>query len=1026
MIPLKLIMKNIGPFNGKAEIDFSKYKGVFLISGDTGAGKTTILDAICYAFYSRTPTFSKKEIRYFRSDFVPSDTKSYVEFIFKIIKGSKNYTYKIYRELASEKNNGEVVKLFLLDENNMKEVIGNKQEIDDKIKEIIKLKYDEFLKIVLLPQGEFANFIKENTKGKEEILKEIFAISVSKFTKFIDQVKNKLDKKSTEVKSIQSQILKELETYNDIEYDTIKLNAEKFINEKTVELKTKTEELDILKNKKNQVENFLSKQDELEKAYKYFEKLKLEEYNILRLTDKVDKAQKVKPLVVKLQIVNELKTEMEELSKKFLNISDSKIETELELKEITSDKNLNLVSQKKIQLESLIQKEDRLKSATEIFKTFLEHKKILCETENNINPKLKNLKEINENIKKDKNEIEVYNAEISKLNERSEIVTYLKEEQQRINKLIVELEKINEKENSAKVEKNKLAIYNKKLNEIEKNITDKSKNLSELKLKKDATEKKFLAMRLAMSLAENEPCPVCGATHHPKLANNLTISDFSFDTKLKELENKIKNLEVEKQNSLKEIYASDSASKFLSEEIENIQKNIDQLFANEKVQTLTEIKNYKIDLSNKLNIAVQNEQVSKQAIEKKSLLEQKLQSLELNAEKLKAEITELEKTKTQLLATIKAKTDQITKNLGVDEFSENINLKDELNKTIELRNDIGDFLNSHTEKLNRTEKNLEKLKTQFDELQNKKNSVSDELKVKLVDLESQCQKLSIKKEVINDFVLDDTIILKYEKDIFNFNKNKIETNEKIKNLEAELKNLPQVNLNELVERINTLTNELTATQEQLSDQKIKLASLNEQHTRYKKLCDEYENASNQETSLKTLYNKINGNNSKNLKFDTWQLSHLFKQVIAFANTRFINISNKRYFLEISSEKKTKSGTEKLGLDLIVHDAHTGKSRTISSLSGGETFIASLCIALGLADTVTNNSGGIKINCMFIDEGFGSLDAENLARVFDSLDYVTKTESLVMLGIISHVSELEYRVTQILRIRKTSVGSVIEQ
>ena len=237
-------------------------------------------------------------------------------------------------------------------------------------------------------------------------------------------------------------------------------------------------------------------------------------------------------------------------------------------------------------------------------------------------------------------------------------------------------------------------------------------------------------------------------------------------------------------------------------------------------------------------------------------------------------------------------------------------------------------------------------------------------------------------------------------------------------------NAPDLNIEEIERNILQDSAQLDELQERLILTTEKLTTLNKAHTQYIALCNEHEAAVNEANAIKKLCDKISGNNAKKLKFDTWRISHLFQQVIIFANKRFTAISNDRYFLELSEDAQNKHGFA--GLDLLVYDSHTGKTRFVSTLSGGETFIASVCIALGLADTLTANAGGIRINSMFIDEGFGSLDSENLARVFDNLDLVTKNESLQLLGIISHVSELENRIVQKLRVIKTSQGSRIEQ
>ena len=171
-----------------------------------------------------------------------------------------------------------------------------------------------------------------------------------------------------------------------------------------------------------------------------------------------------------------------------------------------------------------------------------------------------------------------------------------------------------------------------------------------------------------------------------------------------------------------------------------------------------------------------------------------------------------------------------------------------------------------------------------------------------------------------------------------------------------------------------------------------------------------------------LSNDLNGNNPKKLQFDSWVLGIYFEQVISFASKRFYDISNGRYNFKIAEYENGGKGNSKKGLDLLVIDSFTGSERPTSTLSGGETFMASISLALALTDVVQNRSGGIQLDSLFIDEGFGTLDNETLDKAIGVLNELQETK---MVGIISHVDSLQSVIPSIIKVEKTQYGSHIK-
>ena len=1034
MTPIKLVMKNIGPFSGTVEVDFSKYKGIFLIAGDTGAGKTTILDAICYAFFGRTPSFSKQgqSRKNFLSDFVDeADAESFVDFTFSIYETGIENTYRIYRTVPKDKNSLDVCKLFSINagdaEDKVVEFVGKKTEVENKIAELIKLSYDEFSKIILLPQGAFSDFIKQNSTQKVEILKDIF--DVKKFTDFIEKVSAEDKTKRAEVNHLETQIKKMQETYNDNNYESIEQESRETLQLLKLELGQITKRLEIKKTEKFQAEILEEKKKEFALEMERFEKIKSDESEIESLKEKVDKAQKVLPLIVQVKNISALENEKNTLENKLTDVIDASNASEQKLSELINETTTAYIEEQKLLREKLIRREDRLQQAMHIYEHFVGCKKKYAELRNLLLPKKDEYENKTKRIAELKNEMEPLNTEIEKIGEYSSQVENQKAKLDRLKQSAQMLKEYSEKKLTLNATKINLQNCEQQLSLLEKNILIETEELQNLKKQKEKSEQSVIAVRLASVLKENAPCPVCGSMHHPSPASTEQLSSFSYDDRIAKSETAVKNFNLEKTFVFEKAIMYREKCNALLDNVADLENQLALIGVLLPVEQITEIdisEAYKEieTCSDELNLALKKLATSKQAIEKKAMIEQRIKSLELTVEKYVVEVTELERTLTELDAAIKADTKQL-KNILPDDFDiAKVSPEVELEKILDEKEKLTRQINAHQENVQELKTKLERQKTQIEENKIKLDALTLQLESKSIEFENDCARFGIEKENVLKFFLNEAVINEHIKTISQFTENKIASTEKLKSLKSELDNAPDLNIEEIERNILQDSAQLDELQERLILTTEKLTTLNKAHTQYIALCKEHEAAVNEANAIKKLCDKISGNNAKKLKFDTWRISHLFQQVIIFANKRFTAISNDRYFLELSEDAQNKHGFA--GLDLLVYDSHTGKTRFVSTLSGGETFIASVCIALGLADTLTANAGGIRINSMFIDEGFGSLDSENLARVFDNLDLVTKNESLQLLGIISHVSELENRIVQKLRVIKTSQGSRIEQ
>ena len=216
--------------------------------------------------------------------------------------------------------------------------------------------------------------------------------------------------------------------------------------------------------------------------------------------------------------------------------------------------------------------------------------------------------------------------------------------------------------------------------------------------------------------------------------------------------------------------------------------------------------------------------------------------------------------------------------------------------------------------------------------------------------------------------------------------------------------------------------ELKNRLQELSSRNIEITKQISELTKSKKIFDQKEKQrieiNNKLKDYTKLYNVISGTkNNKKIDITSWILEMYLQEIIEFANIRLNKISDERYILKVNTEKESNRGAK--GLDIDIYDSFTGKSRPCNTLSGGETFMASISLALAISDTIQSRKSGITIDSLFIDEGFGSLDENSLEQAISILDEIRDSRKI---GIISHVGDLKSRITSNIEIIKTQHGS----
>lgn len=913
MRPLKLTLSAFGPYAGKTDFDFDKLGtgGLYLITGDTGAGKTTIFDAITYALYG-DPSGNNREVSMFRSKYADLETPTFVKLTFKY----KDNEYVVKRnpeyERASQRGSGVTkqtagVELTLPDG----KVLTKAKEVDTAIKNIMGIDKNQFCQIAMIAQGDFLKLLLAPTKERIEIFRHIFK------TKLYSDLQNKLKQEASSLDNNCLQIRQSITQYiagincdesslycvqvskaknNELPIDECMSLLEKLLaddsqsEEKTAaEISNIEKQADKIKLNIQQGENISRAKLLLEQTQAMLEKLSSEKITLAAALDEENKRS----------------VEIEKLTKDSATISAQLPEyDELSQKQTALAKNISLIEQNNLTLNKAKTDIDTLKSQIE-----------------SLNAEAKTLEKCGEQKIILENNILSLNDRLSKLQQLLQSMEALKK---------------NHEEHKKAVQ-----IYK-----------ERQANVDSLDASYKEGHKLYLDAQagiLAESLKENMPCPVCGSLSHPKKASKPV--DVPTKDELDALQNRISaaNKEVE--------MASQTAGKLNGA-------------INEKMEsTLTSIKELLGDINMNSATDIAKENISE--------LQAKIKSI----------------------------------NSEIKQLSKNISRKNSIEKI-----------------LPQSTKRLEELQDSINTISNTVTTYTSENKAIEERIESLKSKLlfSSKLEADTKIKSNNDTVLKIQKAIELATKRLNECNEKLASATA-----TKVELSKQLEgkeEIN-LENEKNKLYELESNIKTLRAYKEEIHSRivnnqsnYKNInlkSDELIEAEKQYTIVKSLSDTANGNitGKDKIMLETYIQMHYFDRIISRANARLVIMTGGQYDLVRRKEAASKMGQS--GLDLDVIDHYNGTERSVKSLSGGESFKASLALALGLSDEIQSSAGGIQLDTMFIDEGFGSLDEDSLSQAMNALASLASSNKLI--GIISHVGELKQKIDKQIIVKKDKTG-----
>ena len=988
MKPIRLELKEFGPYKNEI-IEWDKIinEPIFLITGKTGSGKSTLFDAITYALYNKTT--GGKDIASLRMKTALDKDKTQVNFDFEL-SGKK---YRIERTLAYLKAGNKNLtsgKVALMQYNDEKlEVIATKeQEVKEKIEELIGLDDKQFCQIIILPQGKFKEFLLSKSSEKKETLRSLF--NTYFYQKFVEQLQEQAKKLDSSHKQKEKELITRFEQF-DIEEELTKFeylkdeNFEEILSiiqsqEETIKIEKK-ELLKLERSFSKEKENFI----ELSKLNDKFSQLKSNKSELEELSKKEDYYSRLRLEVEKLKELQKSKDKIIEYGTLLNKLSQlRKFEKDLLID--TEKYKLDLENNKKLELELNVKKTDieELRKETIDYKFFYNNLNELNLAKTNIEIYSKTLeeltlkketyKELDSSLKVTK---ESYLEDIEEKNILESSIGKLKLEVLKKEQDVEKLEEYNNKLSEVNDKSVKLTIDKKQLKELE---VEKKKLEQEVELLNKNKEQEILNDFL-LKLHEGDDCPLCKQKieHLPDIPD-LAVVDESIEKTLQKVNKDIIQLETLIKKDEEEIGR-------ISTFLKNLEDTINFKAKEELSKLEDELKAENIKLTD----------ISK--VIKTS--EDKIKGLNREIEEL-SELLKNEDEIKQNHLEAKNKIEQFEKNVKIE-------LDDFADYYEKIQSQVEDFDNTcNALKNNSNELLVRKTRLETEQKNNKTNLLEVSKRIEsIVDnfTKSKLNKYYITLEMAEEDIEELNNLEEFESQINKFEDAKKIILNSIEKLEEELKELEQPDLEEGQQKLKNI-------ESQVNDFIEKVAILNTRLENNKKLYDkihsEYINLLESSKEIREIIafsDVVSGKTENRKSLETYVQGYYLDLILVAGTKRLLQMTNDRYRFVRRDEKSKGGGLQ--GLEIEIHDIYLNSTRIISSLSGGELFLASLALALGLAEVIQNESGGISLETIFIDEGFGSLDAETLDIALTTLiDLQSYGRNI---GIISHVSELKERI-----------------
>ncbi|HDR4724663.1 SMC family ATPase [Bacillus cereus group sp. Sample62] len=1020
MRPIQLIMTAFGPYKQKEVIDFNDLGDhrIFAISGNTGAGKTTIFDAICYVLYGEASGEERSDTSMLRSQFADDNMYTSVELTFQL-KGKR---YEIKRQLGHKKQGnktitGHAVELYeVIDEEKVPAVDRfHVTDVNKKVEDLIGLSKHQFSQIVMLPQGEFRKLLTSETENKEEILRRIFKTDRYKLMREL------LDQKRKQWKDVLQEKQKERELYfrnvfklpirdgalletlveqehvnthqvvEALEQETDVYKAE--VEQLQVEQEVQTKQLKDAETRFHAAKSINEKFIDLQQKNEKYNTLQ-ENRTVIEMKEKsFRRAEQAKRLLPFEQWYEEA-MQNEQKAESLLKQIIAKKENVTKSFELAQEK-YEVVKNKEPERENAKKLVQRLEELQPIIASLAEKQLNLQNAEIQIGKLKESMQNLDRQLDEHTNQKQLMSSELQQL-ERA------------LEQYVDKVEELTNMREDAKVLKQAFDVWQEK----QKFEKEKEAAYNKMQLAVNAyenMERRWLSEQagiLALHLHDGESCPVCGSTNHPKKATEQ--SDAIDEKELNDLREK-KNVAEKLHIQLEEKW------NFYHLQYEQVIEEVKKrgYRSEELAETYSALVQKGKQLVTEVNTLKASEETRKQIAVNIKSVEEKVDALQKQKREVETEQHRIEMECMQLRTSYEHDKKNIPENLQTvqawkvqfDQAEHELRLmEDEWKKVQEA------YQHWQNENI-RIQAEQESASNQFESAKLKKEETFTRF-MKELEQSGFTDQFTYKEAKLSDIEME-----MLQKEIQSYYSSLEVLAKQIEELHAELKDKEYMDITALGEHITELQINLDIIKEKRQRAQTAVTYISDLHENIRRIDEQIHEEEKAFQELVDLYEVMKGDNESRISFERYILIEYLEQIVQIANERLRKLSNGQFYLKRSERVEKRNRQSGLGLD--VYDAYTGQTRDVKTLSGGEKFNASLCLALGMADVIQAYEGGISIETMFIDEGFGSLDEESLTKAVDALIDLQKSGRFI--GVISHVQELKNAMPAVLEVTKQKDG-----
>ena len=1003
MKPLKLKMNAFGSYADLQTIDFTALgaNGLYLITGETGSGKTTIFDAISFALFGKASGVSRSDYWMLRSDFADANDKTFVELDF--VSGKSVYNIR-----RSIKKSGQDVALVLPDGT----AISGDRNVTSKVKSIVGLDREQFAQIVMIAQNDFLRFLQSGTDDRLKILRRIFG------TEMLRHFQEQLKARAKQEKERRDLIIHD---FNRHEVDVYKRDGQ--FAEWEAQIKTDKAEL-----------------SKAEKGVAQYDAIKQNLAAELAVAGELRK--KFSDLAASCAMLDKHNSRASEIEsrKKRAAVGETALR---KVKPLADDAAKTAINHATAQTSLGSAKEQELAAAAELERAASSIQELppLAEAQAAFADLSKRWETVIERLKKltamKKNSDEIAGKQTVLSGMQEELAATHKalgdlppidDAKTTLDQLTLELTATEDARAKLSALQTDLAVVNEKQTALSKTQSEfevLNTDFADIDGKYRSLENAFFRSQagiLASTLADGNPCPVCGSAAHPNPAV-LSAGD-------------VTETELKKAKTAKDAAQDKREKKSL--ECGRARSEIETLSSRLLADLAAHAPNATLETARAQLAEITDTAKAKSA----DLAKQKLETEKSLAE-LKAKFdnaTDKRNRLTPEVASLQGEIASLVNRFENDfsEFAPNAKWETSKTKLAELLGQTQIESDTLTADKKTAEQSLANLAASWEAATKRKSAAesahksAQTLAAERGANEQEASKLRAdarakyeealrahgfpsESEYAAALVTEDELA-DMARQLTDYEKNGEQLARDIKRLENETAGKAQPDMEKLETEAATANAESSALGKKREEIKSRLDKTETKLKELRQAAINFEQADKSYAAVKQLSDTANGK----LDFETYTQMAYFERVLFAANQRLKMMSQNRYALLRKTESS--DGRIKTGLEIEAFDAYTGKARSANSLSGGESFMASLSLALGLSDVVQQSAGGIHLDAMFIDEGFGTLDTETLDIAIKTLSEMAGADRII--GIISHVTELRERVDKQIQIEKTTGGSRI--